>query len=559
MIIIVLTAPLRQEMPASVIKLCRLKNAATIARMAKVAKVAQLVQPLERGDLKNVTISRAASALFLALCLRPSLSLPFSVAVMVALASGCTTMETSHYKQAVLIQSEPPGAKIISGGEELATTPAFVRLRRSSEPVIELKTGSETREVHLDRNYRWRSSFFSNLIFIVYAPIGWLADYVTGTAWNIHDSPVIQLQTDRQLLKNARAWNSKKPRYAIAPPLAESLDLSDAAGRLLEHSLLHSGTKAEIKPYDETLDTFVGQGYDYDGVDSEDRRELFYDLHVDGIYESSVERQKDRVELHAQLRIPTSKEPSQTFDLNLSEPAKKNAEPSPNGDAIASGSGQTWLQLLPNTVSIDAVADELKFKDSAGTIDLNPAPTSDLGLKAIRLFNAVGITSLPARRIGRASRWQLTAKPAVRLSRRTVVAANFEPLLGQEFTRTWISGGYGLEAGYQVSRHYFYLNLIPLLFWNEMKWQRNGTDSSATGTGLVAQAELGYMFYFNSRWALSFFTRTYNEDGRAWQTALSKTSGADFNVGTVVRSVAGLSINYRFEPEHLVRALHREE
>ena len=506
-----------------------------------------------------MTLSRAASALFLALRLPPPLTLPLALSLMFALASGCTTMEASHYTQAVLIQSDPPGAKIISGDQELATTPAFVRLRRSSQPVVELRTGSETRKVDLERNYRWRSSFFSNFIFLVYAPIGWLADYLTGTAWNIHDSPVIALQPDRQLQKNARAWNTRKPRYAIAPPLAESLDLSDAAGRLLERSIVHSGTKAEIKPYDETLDTFVGRGYDYDGVDSEDRRELFYDLHVDGIYESSVERQKDHAELHAQLRNPTSKEPSQPFDLNLSDPEKKNIAPSPTGEASAYGAGQTWLQLLPNTVTVDAVADELKFKDSAGTIDLNPAPTSDLGLKAIRLFNAVGITSLPARRIGRASRWQLTAKPAVRLSRRTVVAANFEPLLGQEFTRTWISGGYGLEVGYQVSRHYFYLNLIPLFFWNEIKWERNGTQSSATGTGLVVQAELGYMFYFNSHWALSFFTRTYNEDGRAWQTALSKTSGADFNVGQVVRSVAGMSINYRFEPEHLVQALRREE
>ena len=465
------------------------------------------------------------------------------LALLLIVFAGCASMDTSHYSQAVLITSEPPGASIVADSLIQGTTPTFVKLRRTKNPSVVLRTNRQSRLVPLARNYRWHDSFFANLLFVVYAPIGWALDLLTGTAWNIHDSPVVHLEHEPELV--AKAKIIKTPVYAIAPPLAESIGLSDAAGRNLTSSLIHSKLPGIIKDYDDTLQTFVGDGFDYDGSpDRDQRRDLYYDLQTDGIFESTVEKRSGSDELVLRSH-------SYNFFRNEVGPPIELAFQGDKGGFEESiyALRSSWFHILPNAVSLDLVNDKLSWNDQIGSVDLKPVQSREVWLNMLNFISAINLTSLPARRAGRSARWEISAVPSVRASFRDLEASNFAPLANQEFERLWLSVGYGLEVGWQISRHYFYLNLIPQAYWNQIRWAQNGQENREVGTGITAQGELGYVFYFNANWALSLFSRTYSEDPKTWSAALTKASGVEFSVGQVVRAVAGLSISYRIEPK----------
>ena len=155
--------------------------------------------------------------------------------------------------------------------------------------------------------------------------------------------------------------------------------------------------------------------------------------------------------------------------------------------------------------------------------------------------------NLPIRRLGRASRIQLGFVPAVHISHQSLQAEHNPAFHDTPFTRTWISAGYGIELGWQVSRNYLYLNLVPQTYWDRIDWRANDENRSRTGIGLTIQTELGYLYFITDHWNASVFVQSFNEDKDTWGRALASASGQpNDSAGTLTRSLVGLSVGYRF-------------
>lgn len=119
------------------------------------------------------------------------------------LANGCATM--SHGRsQPVIVRSEPPGARILVGGEPAGVTPDFVMLSRRGAVVTLEKEGFLPAEIDVPRSMAemllgdialgvlWMMTGLPRLFglartapFVLGATLGF--DVATGAAWELAD------------------------------------------------------------------------------------------------------------------------------------------------------------------------------------------------------------------------------------------------------------------------------------------------------------------------------------------------------------------------------------
>lgn len=459
------------------------------------------------------------------------------------LLAGCASISHTGSYQAVLVQSKPPGATIIIDGEDAGHTPKYVMVRRGRHPEVMLKTAKGPLLVPLASQYRWSDSFFSGLVFLTGAPYAWAIDLLTGTAWDAADPapPELQLSSDDLA---ASKLPSKKVT-AIAPPRSDSLAISDSGGAVLYEALSKQNAKV-TRAYSDTIETFAANNYDYDSAPAEDQRRLLYrELGVDSIYESSIETKNDGLILTAQERDVVS------HGL-ISQPLRLKIEP--NGDLErAYLKRDWWYRLLPNTYGMDFVNEKLTVSRGTESYEFVNSDDQAWWATGLQYLSAINATYMPARRSGRAPHLSLSLIPAFRASRRQVKVRGLPASSDgpdQLYVRWWLSGGYGPELGFQVGKHFLYLNLIPLLFWDEISWSQSSKQHSRTGQGIQLQAEFGYVYFMNPSWSLRLFARSLAEDSEGWQEALSSRLPSSPTAQTLSAStaMAGLSIGYRFEP-----------
>lgn len=118
---------------------------------------------------------------------RTSATLLFLIAVL--LASGCASMQGGR-SPIVLVESEPPGARILVGGEPVGVTPNFVELKRRDAVVTLERDGFLMEEVEVPRSLAggvMGDVLLGGWLFgaagpwVLAATLG--LDLVTGAAW----------------------------------------------------------------------------------------------------------------------------------------------------------------------------------------------------------------------------------------------------------------------------------------------------------------------------------------------------------------------------------------
>ena len=470
--------------------------------------------------------------------------------LMIGILGGCASMRQHATETAIVVRTEPPGASILVKGKVVATTPAYIALDRSHKSEFSLLTANGIQTVPVKTHYRWLQSFAANLIFYVFAPIGWTIDTISGTAWELESPPVLPVQLAVEDAR--RAAQPKPPKVvAIAPPLADQIALSDVGGRAIQSVLDSRKKNYRVLPFEKTLQTFLNAGYDYDGAPQDnDRNWLYYSLGVSSVFESTIETEGDHLRLRSQERDLNSETISKSFDLSFD----------PEGDfGRIYTKNVWWSRLLPDTAAIDFVSSQIRVTNGDKTYDLAPSSQEDWLATSSRYLGALNITSLPPRRYGRAARFTFTLVPVVRVSRKQVTAddlpgENAADESDQTFTRWLVTAGYGPEFGWQVSRHYLYVNIIPVFYWSQIAWKVGDQKHSVTNTAAQASVELGYIFYLSQHWNLRLFTRTQNEDASGWSEALSnRLPGGATATTSVSLNVSGLSVGYRFEPDARLR------
>ncbi|HVK61529.1 MAG TPA: hypothetical protein VM432_08265 [Bdellovibrionales bacterium] len=466
--------------------------------------------------------------------------------LLAVLQIGCASLGKDADEQAVLVRSNPPGAAVEVGGKVVGFTPTFVLIERKREPepilihpyANDLSKG-ELRKTPLDTRYRWGASFGANFLFSVYAPIGWGIDFLTGAAWDVRDPEVVALK-DRKSVRTPE----RKPliNLAIAPPLAESLALSDIAAQAVESRVKASpDPRLKIRSYNDTLPTFLKERFDFDSVGrEEDRRMLLHRLGLDGIYYSTVERFGSDYVVKVELRdgITNEVRGTETIFLQTDSEVEKFYD-----------SGRAFYSILPNTVGLMFANESMSFTSQSKEIELKPVGQDHWWEKGLEYLSAIRLSGQPVYRSGRGSRWLFHLYPDFRFSHKRVQASGKGITTDQKYARWLISGGYGPEAGYQFGRHYLYASLIPSMTWTQISWTKDNQENALANFGLTTSVEFGYLISFAKSWSVRLFIATYGEDQSLWTDALKRTinTEVDHQDNTVSSSVTGIVLGYNFE------------
>jgi hypothetical protein len=479
------------------------------------------------------------------------------------LTTGCASMSRDGSNQTMLIQTVPAGASIYVRGEKVGQTPEFVELMRSRDPKLSIATKSGLREIELDSKYRWSASFWRNFIFFAYAPIGWLIDLTTGTAWENVEPPPIPIELSQDDLKHPKPGHNP-PEIAIAPPRSSSVAMSDAGGRALERNLRQAFAAGEsrrkVRSYDETLSIFVSHDYEFNTMKLNDRRRMMRELDADVVFESSVEADKEGWVLKSEGHdvYGPGKFPGPMLRVDRDEQG-------PRLLGVGFGLKPWWSRILPDTVGVDFVDEKLSVEIQNQIFPLQSVYGDEWWSQGLRYISALNISSTPDRRREYGSRWEFGAVPALRVSRRLVKVENLPaPTNGTlvekepQFTRSSLTAGYGLEVGYLFGRHFIYFDIIPVFNWSEITWRQNGSNRSATRTAVLGTTELGYSYIFDSNWLIRLFSRAQAENNEIWKDALSARMGDDYSTTATTGVVAGLTIGYRFDSDRYT-ARPREE
>lgn len=489
------------------------------------------------------------------------MSFPRTILIAALLAgalftSGCATIGRDGRNQAVLIRSDPPGAEIVLDGKSVGQTPMYVFVPREKSPRLTLRRDGVSRDVGVETRYRWGASFFSNFVFYIGAPVGWLLDYATGSAWTPQDPAVVRFKPEPHSLDEETLDDELPPikTVAIAPPNAESLELSNAAIPVLREAVSERQALFGYKllPYEQTLPQFLHRGYDFDASGSDDeKRFLYQSLDTDGVWHSSFVRDGDSMKLQAKLEDVRTRKIADELDIKL-DPSDERSR------AYAQG---FHLFTLPNAVTFSLSTQYFTYeRPDEGSISLQAADTHNWWQKGLQYLSAISITNLPTYRPDRAGRWSVNFIPILRVSRRDLVANGTPEIDGQEFTRWLGAVGYGPEIGYQIGRHFFYFDLNLNATWTNISWKERGQEIAVARSGFQTSLEFGYLYSITDIWSVRLFTSSFPENSEAWREALRKTSNGTIGAqteGAANNSMAGISLGFNFEP-FLVRTFREK-
>ena len=115
------------------------------------------------------------------------------VLIAVVLANGCASMHHGR-SQVVLVESEPPGARILVGGEPAGVTPNFVELKRRDAVITLDRDGFLPEEVEVPRSVAAGEGVAGDILlggllfslagpWVLAATLG--VDLATGAAWKL--------------------------------------------------------------------------------------------------------------------------------------------------------------------------------------------------------------------------------------------------------------------------------------------------------------------------------------------------------------------------------------
>lgn len=107
--------------------------------------------------------------------------------------SGCSTI-VHDSRQNVAVHTTPSGAEVLLDGQQ-QVAPAVFRVKGSSSyNVIANKNGYKTAHAHVDGSFRFGSTIFGNILWLI---PGLIVDLATGAAYEMQNQVTIPLHKDK--------------------------------------------------------------------------------------------------------------------------------------------------------------------------------------------------------------------------------------------------------------------------------------------------------------------------------------------------------------------------
>jgi hypothetical protein len=465
------------------------------------------------------------------------------------LFTGCALMTGHGRRQVLLVRSDPPGATIITREGVQGVTPKYILISRDQISSLKLEdpSGRQEKTYPLSGRYRWQDSFVPNLIFLSYAPVGWLVDLLTKSAWQLQDPPVIEL----------KPWPAPKEKtervIAIAPPRADSLYLADQVAANLENHARRRYPNDTILPYKETVRYFSKNSYDFDSrPDPDGWRELHYSLKATHLLESRV------TDEHLSFKVETA-----LWDVySRAEIDREDLDMKLDDDSTVTAGRKKlgrFFNLIPNTVRVDFSNRVSELEVDGEKYEAEYESSDSFMEKSYKYLGAIGFSYMARPRPESGGTWKFSFVPLVSGSYRRMRFSGIPLVEDHTFTRWDFVAGVGPELGYQVGNSYTYVNYIPTVGWTHMTWQDDNGDHRLTRYPFSGAVEGGYTYFLSDHIVLRAFARSFTEDEELWREVISEVQGAEPQVNSARNVLTGLSIGYHFSTTPRLRSLSKSQ
>jgi hypothetical protein len=447
--------------------------------------------------------------------------------------TGCGSMTRHERHQFILVRSNPSGADIYYHGEKVGKTPAFVEVRRSKLDSIQLMDEQRVVNLPIESRYRWDGSFWTNLVFFYFAPVGWGVDFITGSAWNMNDPQIPKLHMPEQ--------PPQKTFAAIAPPEAYSADISDEGGLVWQRYLRARYPDLTILPYREKVDEFTTHGYDFDskpGKKSE--HEIFGRLGVSDVFESEFKDTDNGIELSGRFR--------NVFSGKQGPVETIKAQPTQEDDTWVERF-KSYIHLIPNTIGYEFSKSDVQLTDASGTHHSTTTHDNTFWGQLMPYLGSINITSQILPRRESSGKFRFEFVPTLRASYRRLEFPSLDSIEGNEFSYLTIGVGIGPEIGWQWGPNYIYLNYIPIYGWHRLAWKSNNDEIKVSSIGeFTLRGEAGYLYYLTDRFSARAYIKSTTTPSRIWNTAIQDLAPGSPSVSSSTDVNFGLLFGYTWEP-----------
>lgn len=462
------------------------------------------------------------------------------------LVSGCATFQ--GHKQRVKVVSDPPGAQIRTEDGPIGVTPQFVDIRRSRKKKVWIQwKGDELPPQNLKPTYRWRESFFANLVFLSYAPVGWVLDYVTGTAWEYEPKLTFKGPPGAKPFQDSQG----EIRIAIAPPKAEQSLLSDELGSWMERTIQARYPDARVVPFFQSLTTFNEFDDDHsDTVDSVNRDDLYAELGVHRIVESKVIPRDNGREVSL-LTTTTDVFTDQKLD---------EFKVYIDGSGIDFNKRDPWLRrlgnlasIVPNTITFDTTTPRAQILVDGNVDSVDTARYFSQSQKSDTLWHYISSLGLRSfKSPSHSTRLAFTFRfvPSLAIYYDRFLFRSKQPLPNEfgEIRYDWYTlyGGVGPEVGIESSIGHQYLQLIPGFGLNWIHWSQGPNQFNDVKMRFAIETEIGWSFFVTKRLNVRLFGRILSMTGDQWQSAIGNTLGRNVEIRNPQLALSGIALGFYF-------------
>lgn len=468
--------------------------------------------------------------------------------------TGCTTLRTQRQRLRVI--SEPPGAEVIVDGTVAGQTPLFVEIEREKRKEILLRRqGYVPQKIPLNTSYRWTDSFASNFIFLGLAPVAWIVDIVTGSAWDYERLSTIPLKSDGT---KATLTNTKLEKtIAISPTISDIELLSDEIAEKIEKNLRAQLSPAKVLAYRDTEEIYSDFGVTYDSeIEPDLRDELSARLKATHMMRSKVlESSDEKILVEGKLvNLYTDKEEaSYLWTFKGSDLEFKKL--SPFKQYVLS-----YVSILPNSISLDtttARATITASEPNSGTSQIPDYYSASIKQSNwLSVVSGLGVKNLRGPEKVRPFTFGFRFVPSLsiyydKFRFDSKIATN--PFLNSQFEWYTFQAGYGPEVSFDLPAGYFYLGFIPELGNSWIYYSTPTKSGSTTQLGIHLEVELGFSAYVSRNLNVRFYIRNVSASSQIWERTMKELAGNQLIFYSSNQFMGGFSFSYYF-PESRIQS-----
>ncbi|MCM2282068.1 MAG: hypothetical protein NDI61_09500 [Bdellovibrionaceae bacterium] len=475
----------------------------------------------------------------------PSNFLAILVVVSGMIFSSCGTL--SGRRQYVKVVTNVDAVQVFEGNHFLGYGPGFFPIKRGRAHALSVIHKKEKRTVALHGEYRWKDSFFANLVAgVILTPIGSVvgagADFLSGAAWEYEKLERIDFVGGDQL----------RPPQSIAlmPPIYSDELISDEVGAELFFYLREKYPEAKIVPLARNTQILASYDVSHEKFVADDQADQFFrELGTTHIAKSSVLRVKSEPSQESLMVRVEIVDPLRERTIDRFETTLQQQQTATQGSSGWMSVRGVLAGLVPNALGLQGQSGALaRFSQS----EQNPLYMSLISRNQQRGLFGMSTNLTASNVIGRRTRpgfgFELRLVPGVSVRVESFKVENFEgTVVNPSRTDRWdlfqFGAGLGPEVGLHTMIGYTYLNVIPeaTYYWVQGPSRYQVAD-------VPLRMELGHSFFLSDRLHTRLFIQARGYDAKVF----NRMGGHRFPEGVArsnedaIGGFSGVALEYVF-------------